>query len=128
MKPLFYATTSVILFFAFSPGHFTPSIVGHHDKIAHFVAFFCLASGLLFSFPSCSIKRTFFILALLAAGIEIIQFYFTSRHFSMIDFGAGIAGVFFYLSIFKITSQIYTRFGEVSKDSLIKSKPNYTTF
>ncbi len=115
MKSLFFVTTSVVLYFAFSPAHFTPSFIGHHDKIAHFLAFFCLAFGLKFSFPTYSIKRTFFILVLLAAGIEIIQFYFTNRKLSIIDFSAGMAGVFFYLSMFKITTRIYNNFAQVSK-------------
>lgn len=115
MKSLFFVTTSIILFFAFSPAHFTPNIVGVHDKVAHFVAFFCLTLGLKFSFPLCSIKRTFLILVLLAAGIEIIQFYFTNRQLSILDFGAGMAGIFFYLSILKIITTIYNNFAEVSK-------------
>jgi hypothetical protein len=68
MKSLFFVTTSIILFFAFSPAQFTPDFVGIHDKVAHFVAFFCLALSLKLSFPLCSIKRTFLILVLLAAG------------------------------------------------------------
>ncbi|MCF6204488.1 MAG: VanZ family protein [Methylococcaceae bacterium] len=115
MKSLFFVTTSIILFFAFSPANYTPSIVGAHDKVAHFVAFFCLALGLNFSFPLCSIKRAFLILVLLAAGIEIIQFYFTNRQLSILDFSAGLAGVLFYLSMYKIINRINTNLAIVSK-------------
>lgn len=105
---------SVIMFFAFSPGHFTPDIIGDHDKLAHFVAFFALAFGLNFSFPKYSARRTFLILVLVAAGIEIVQYYFTSRQLSFIDFVAGMTGIFAYLSALKIITRMSIIFDEVS--------------
>lgn len=118
MKSLFYIVVGVILFLAFTPSKFTPSIVGGHDKIAHFVAFFVLSFGMKFSFSTYSFRRIFLMMALLAAGIEIFQYYFTNRQFSIMDFGAGMAGVFIYLSLLKIITKVYTVFYQASKASL----------
>lgn len=107
MKYLFYIVVSTILFFAFSPGHFTPSVLGNHDKAAHFCAFFVLSFGMKFSFPTYPIKRIFIIMALLAMGIEIVQHYFTTRELSVVDFAAGLAGIFVYLVMLKIIVKMY---------------------
>ncbi|MCK5829822.1 MAG: hypothetical protein KAH20_05925 [Methylococcales bacterium] len=118
MKSLFYVVVGVMLFFAFLPGKFTPNIIGHHDKLAHFVAFFILSFGMKFSFSTYSFRRIFLIMAILAAGIEFFQYGFTSRQFSIVDFGAGMAGVFIYLSILRIITKIYTTFNQAYNSSL----------
>lgn len=112
MKPLFYVVVGAILFLAFIPSKFTPSIVGGHDKIAHFVAFFVLSFGMKISFSTYSFRRIFLMMALLAAGIEIFQYGFTSRQFSVADFGAGMAGVFIYLSMDRTITKGYNVVGQ----------------
>jgi VanZ family protein len=118
VKSLFYIVVGVILFLAFSPSQFTPSIVGGHDKIAHFVAFFVLSFGMKISFTTYSFRRIFLMMALLAAGIEIFQYGFTSRQFSIADFGAGMAGVFIYLSMVRIITKGYSIFGQAYNASV----------
>jgi VanZ family protein len=117
VKYLFYSAISTILFFAFSPGQFTPEIVGTHDKLAHFCAFFVLSFGMNFSFPAYSIKRIFIVMVLLAAGIEVVQQYCPGRFVSVDDFSAGMAGVFVYLAILKIMTEIGNVFAESSNAS-----------
>ena len=117
MKYLFYSAVCTILFFAFSPGGFTPEIVNNHDKLAHFFAFFVLSFGMNFSFPAYSIKRVFTIMVLLAAGIEVVQHYCPGRYVSVNDFYAGMAGVFVYLTMLKIMTEMGNVFAESSNVS-----------
>lgn len=120
MRYLFFIVVSAILFLAFSPGHFTPKIFFNHDKLAHFCAFFVLSIGMNFSFSAYSIRRLFVVMAFLAIGIEVIQYLFTSREFSIIDFAAGMVGVFTYLVLLKITVQLFSGFGKSFKTALLK--------
>ena len=115
MKFLFFATVSTILFFAFSPGHFTPRIFHGHDKIAHIFAFFVLSFGMKVSFTTYSIRRIFLIMALLAGGIEVIQYLFANREVSAADFGAGMVGFFIYASMLKMATRTYVAIGKISK-------------
>lgn len=115
MRSLFFGVVVVILFLAFVPSQFDPDLARGHDKIAHFVAFFVLSFSMKVSFSSHTFRRIFLIMALLAAGIEIFQYCFTSRQFSVTDFGAGMAGVFVYLSILRIVRKLYSIFRPASK-------------
>ena len=117
LKYLFYIVVSTTLFLAFSPGHFTPSLMVNHDKVAHFCAFFVLSFGMKFSFPTYSIKRIFFIMAFLAMGIEVVQHFFTTRELSIIDFAASLAGIFVFLTMLKIIAKRYAGFGVTYKVS-----------
>ncbi len=117
MKYLFYIVVCTTLFLAFSPGHFTPSLMVNHDKVAHFCAFFVLTFGMKFSFPIYSIKRIFFIMAFLAMGIEVVQHFLTTRELSFIDFVAGLAGIVAYIAMLKIIAKRYVGFGMTSKVS-----------
>ncbi len=120
MRYLFFIVVSAILFFAFSPGHFTPTIFNNHDKLAHFCAFFILSLGMNFSFSTYSTRRLFVVMAFLAMGIEVVQYLFTSREFSIIDFAAGMVGVFTYLILLKITVQLFRGFGKNFKTALVR--------
>lgn len=117
MKYLFFIVVGTILFLAFSPGHFTPTLLGNHDKIMHFGAFFVLSFGMKFSFPTYPIKRIFFIMTLLAMGIEVVQHFLTTRELSIIDFAAGLAGIFVYFTLLKIVAKRYSGFDEPTKVS-----------
>ena len=57
-------------------------------------------------------------MALLAAGIEIFQYGFTSRQFSVADFGAGMAGVLIYLSMARMITKGYSAFSQVYNASV----------
>ena len=46
-------------------------------------------------------------MALLAMGIEVVQHYFTTRELSVVDFAAGLAGIFIYLAMLKIIIKTY---------------------
>jgi len=115
LKYLFYTIIGLILFLAFTPGHFTPAMFSNHDKVAHFCAFFTLTFGMSFSFPTYRIKRIYIIMALLAMGIEVVQHFFTTREFSVFDFAAGMAGVFVYLTLLK--QKIITKFYIVLREA-----------
>ena len=106
MKYLFLLLVGVTLFFSFSPGSVTPAFVVNNDKLAHFVVFFGLSFGLSLSFADFSIRKLFFIMVLLAAGIEVFQYLFANRELSFFDFGASTLGIFVYLSVLKIFCQI----------------------
>ena len=77
-------------------------IAGGHDKLAHIAAFFILSFTMKIAFPICTAKKIFFAMMLLSAGIEITQYLFTHREWSIIDFMAGIFGILVYLTLLRI--------------------------
>ena len=99
---VFLVLVLVTLFFSFSPGSVSPAFVVNNDKLAHFVVFFGLTFWLKFSFPGFFARKLFFIMAFLAASIEVFQYLFAGRELSFFDFGAGVLGVFVYLVVLRI--------------------------
>lgn len=76
------------------------------DKVAHFIAFFCLACAAEGAFPHLS--RAWKILSLIGYGIliEFIQLNLGYRDFSWMDWLADIAGVLAYQPLIKPVNRI----------------------
>ena len=90
-----------ILFFAFSPGQWTPAWVVNHDKFVHFAVFFLLSVFLSYVFPLLNLLTHFILLLFFAILIEVVQFSLFSRGFSIEDILFGALGVLlFYLLVF----------------------------
>jgi len=87
----------VISIFAFSPGQYTPAFIVNHDKAAHAVVFFVLSFMMHRSFPAMPMQKNILVLGLLALTIEIVQFLFADRGFSVEDMGFNAMGISLYL-------------------------------
>lgn len=72
-----------------------------NDKVAHFIAFFCLACAAEGAFPK--VKKLWKVLVLIGYGIliEFIQLNLGYRDFSWMDWLADIAGVLAYQPLIK---------------------------
>lgn len=99
---LFAAILLSILFFAFTPGHYMPSVFTGQDKLNHIVAFFLLTLLGKYAFSTIKSYTLFVYLTLLAIGIEIVQKLFTSREFSMVDAAVGIISILLGLLVHAI--------------------------
>ncbi len=89
-----------ILFFAFSPGHWTPAWIVNHDKFVHLAVFFLLSIFLSYVFSWLTLSLHFVLLFLFAVLIEAIQYSLFSRGFSVEDILFGLVGVlFFYMLV-----------------------------
>jgi len=82
-----------ILVFAFSPGNWTPAWVVNHDKFSHMVVFFILAFMLKFSFPKMPVFMQLSLLIAFAFTIELLQYLFFNRGFSVIDLIYDLIGI-----------------------------------
>jgi len=89
-----------ILFLAFTPGHYMPSVLTGQDKLNHVIAFFLLTLLSRYAFPAIKSYTLFIYLTLLAIGIEVVQKLFTCRQFSMIDAAVGIVAVLLGLLLY----------------------------
>lgn len=87
----------VISIFAFSPGQYTPAFIVNHDKATHAVVFFVLSFMMHRSFPAMPMQKNILVLGLLALTIEIVQFLFADRGFSVEDMGFNAIGISIYV-------------------------------
>lgn len=80
-----------------------------NDKVAHFVAFFCLAFAAEGAFPN--VKRAWKVAVLIGYGIliEVIQLNIGYRDFSWWDWLADIAGVVLYQPLVKPVNNILNK-------------------
>ncbi len=100
MKYLFVLSLITISIFAFSPGQYTPAIIVNHDKAAHALAFFILSFLVHCSFRIIPIYKIMMLTITIGLAIELIQFLFTSRGFSLEDLMYDIVGVSIYVMIY----------------------------
>lgn len=64
-----------------------------NDKVAHFLAFFCLTIAVEASFPNIALKYKVLVLAAYGMGIELAQMATGYRYFSWLDWLADVAGI-----------------------------------
>jgi len=87
--------------FAFAPGQWTPAWVVNHDKFSHMVVFFVLSVMLSLSFPKLTLAVHMCSLLSFAVLIELVQFLFVGRGFSIEDLVYDVLGVLvFYTLVF----------------------------
>ena len=82
-----------IMIFALAPGNWTPAWVVNHDKFSHMVVFFILAFMLKFSFPKMPVFMQLSLLIAFAFTIELLQYLFFNRGFSVIDLIYDLIGI-----------------------------------
>lgn len=97
MKYLFMVSLICIGVFAFSPGQYTPAFIVNHDKAAHTLTFFVLTFLMHRSFRTLTILYITIFAILLGIAIELIQFFFTSRGFSLEDLMYDAVGIALYI-------------------------------
>jgi VanZ family protein len=89
-----------VLIFAFAPGQWTPAWIVNHDKFSHMVVFFGLSILLSLAIPSLSlVKHSMFLLSF-AGLIEVVQYFFAGRGFSIEDLMYDFLGILvFYVLV-----------------------------
>lgn len=97
MKYLLVLSLIIISLFAFSPGEYTPATIVNHDKTVHALTFFVLSFLLHRSFRNIPVTQIIVFTILMGLAIELIQFIFTSRGFSLEDLMYDIVGVTLYV-------------------------------
>jgi len=111
MKYLFLLSLVTISIFAFSSGRYTPALIVNHDKVAHALIFFVLSFLMHRSFLIMPITKMMGLMILLGIVIELIQFLFISRGFSLEDLMHDGIGVILYASAYKSVKAICFFFG-----------------
>ena len=113
MKYLFILSLITISFFAFSPGQYTPAFIVNHDKAAHTLTFFVLSFLMHRSFIMIPITKIMMFTISLGIAIELIQFLFTSRGFSLEDLMYDVIGVTMY-----VIAHLFIHFLQRSKEKI----------
>jgi len=85
--------------FAFAPGQFTPAWVVNHDKFSHMLVFFVLSVMLSLSFPKLTLITHLFSLLSFAVLIELVQYLFVGRGFSIEDLAYDFLGILVFYSL-----------------------------
>ena len=96
MKYILAGLLLTILLFALMPGQMTPAFIVNHDKAAHVAAFFLLALMLQKSFVMVPLLARLMVLILIGVGIEILQYFFSNRGFSLEDIAYDALGIALY--------------------------------
>ena len=91
---LLLAGLLVIFVFALLPGQLTPAYIVNHDKGAHALAFFILSLMLAGAYPLWRLRFRLLVLGVLALSIELMQYLFVGRGFSVQDLMFDALGVF----------------------------------
>lgn len=99
MKYIFIVSLLIVFVFAFSPGKYTPAYIVDHDKIAHAMAFFMLSFFLHRTFPIWKMQTVMLLMFLFGLTLEMVQFLFTSRGFSLKDLMYDVVGMIIYMSV-----------------------------
>lgn len=113
MKYLFLLSLAVICVFAFSPGQYTPAFIVNHDKAAHAVTFFVLMFLMHRSFKTMPVTTIALFVILLGIAIELIQFLFTSRGFSLEDLLYDAVGITMYAMVLSIIRFLQSKKGMI---------------
>jgi len=117
---LFILIVLGVLIFAFAPGQWTPAWIVNHDKFSHMVVFFALSIFLSLAIPSLSLVQHSLFLLSFAILIELVQYLFVGRGFSIDDLIYDVLGVLgFYTVVFWAKNK--HRFKQLTV-SLIKSE------
>lgn len=96
----------VVSVFAFAPGQWTPAWVVNHDKFVHLLVFFTLSIMLSFVFPSLRLIEHLAFLMVFAFLIEVVQYLFVGRGFSVADILYDVAGaVLFYFLVYWVKNK-----------------------
>ncbi|MEN8304382.1 MAG: VanZ family protein, partial [Campylobacterota bacterium] len=77
------------------------AFIVNHDKAAHALAFFLLTFLMHRSFKIMQIQKTMLLTISFGVAIEMIQFFFTPRGFSLEDLIYDIIGVIVYVSVYQ---------------------------
>ena len=85
MKYILAISVVMIFFFALMPGKMTPAFIVDNDKAVHATVFFMLALMLQRSFPQVRFWPRLMLLAMMALGIEVLQYFVADRGFSRGD-------------------------------------------
>lgn len=96
MKYMLIGSVLTIFLFALMPGQVTPAFIVNHDKAAHTAAFFMVAMMLHRSFILMPIVHRISILVLMGLSIEIMQYLFAHRGFSLEDIAYDLLGITLY--------------------------------
>jgi VanZ family protein len=96
---LFILIVLGVLIFAFAPGQLTPAWIVNHDKFSHMVVFFALSILLSLAIPSLSLVQHSLFLLSFAVLIELVQFLFVGRGFSIEDLAYDFLGILVFYSL-----------------------------
>jgi VanZ family protein len=96
MKYILAGSLLTIFLFALMPGQMTPAFIVNHDKAAHVAAFFVLALMFQKSFVMVPLLVRLIVLFLIGVGIEISQYLFSNRGFSLEDIAYDTLGIALY--------------------------------